>query len=179
VVSAAPPPDTWNQSTVDPEGIADSTTISEGQLLSTFHSLNFHITFSTKYRKPWIKDDWIERLHAYFGGTVNQLDGKALKLGGVEDHVHLLVALKPSHRLSDLMRELKKSSSKWVHETIGCAPFEWQEGYAAFSVSPTTCPAVSRYIAGQVEHHRKQSFREELIFMLNEAGVDYEPKYLD
>ena len=147
--------------------------------MSTFHSLNFHITFSTKCRKPWIKDDWIEQLHAYLGGTVNQLEGKALKVGGVEDHVHLLVGLKPTHRLSDFMRELKKSSSKWVHETISYAPFEWQAGCAAFLVSPTACPAVSRYIAGQAEHHRKRSFREELISMLSEAGVDYDPKYLD
>ena len=139
--------------------------------MSTFHSLNCHITFSTKHRKPWIKLDWIERLHAYLGGIVNQLGGKSLKIGGVEDHVHLLVGLKTTHRLSDFMRELKKSSSSWVHDTVGYRPFQWQDGYAVFSVSPTACAAVTSYIANQREHHRTRTFREELMAMLEEAGV--------
>ena len=147
--------------------------------MSTYHSLNYHITFSTKNRTPWIKSDWIERLHAYIGGTVNNLDGKALKIGGVEDHVHLLVGLKPIHRISDFMRELKKSASKWVHETIEYPPFEWQDGYAVFSVSPTGRESVAKYIENQKEHHRKMSFREELIFMLRKAGIEFDPKYLD
>jgi len=147
--------------------------------LSTYHSLNYHITFSTKNRTPWIQADWIERLHAYLGGTVNDLDGKALKIGGVEDHVHLLICLKPTHRISDFMRELKKSASKWVHETIDYPPFEWQDGYAVFSVSPTGRESVAKYIENQKEHHRKESFREELIFMLKKAGIEFDPKYLD
>ena len=77
------------------------------------------------------------------------------------------------------MRELKKSASKWVHETIQYAPFEWQEGYAIFSVSPNVCDSVSRYIANQKEHHRKRSFHEELVNMLAEAGIEYDPKYLE
>ena len=147
--------------------------------MSTYHSLNYHITFSTKNRTPWIKTEWIERLHAYIGGTVNDLDGKALKIGGVEDHVHLLIGLKPTHCISDFMRELKKSASKWVHETIEYPPFEWQDGYAVFSVSPTGRESVAKYIENQKEHHRKMSFREELIFMLKKAGIEFDPKYLD
>ena len=118
-------------------------------------------------------------MHAYLGGTVNDLDGKALKIGGVEDHVHLLICLKPTHRISDFMRELKKSASKWVHETIDYPPFEWQDGYAVFSVSPTGRESVAKYIENQKEHHRKESFREELIFMLKKAGIEFDPKYLD
>lgn len=147
--------------------------------MSTFHSINLHITCSTKHRKPWIKDEWIARLHEYLGGIANQLGGKPLKIGGVEDHVHLLIGFKPTHRLSDFMRELKKSSSKWVHETIHFPPFGWQEGYAAFSVSPPSCKAVSGYIANQREHHRTRSFQDELTSMLDEAGIEYDPKYLE
>ncbi|TWU10027.1 IS200/IS605 family transposase [Allorhodopirellula heiligendammensis] len=147
--------------------------------MSTFHSINLHITFATKHRTPWIKREWIGRLHEYLGGIVRQLDAKPLKIGGVEDHVHLLIGMKPIHPLSDFMRELKRSSSKWVHETILHAPFQWQEGYAAFSVSPPSCSVVARYIANQREHHRKRSFREELISMLDEAGVQYDPQYLE
>lgn len=147
--------------------------------MSTFHSLNYHITFATKNHTPWIKSDWIERLHAYIGGIANELDGKALKIGGVEDHVHLLVGLKPTHRISDFMRELKKSASKWVHDTMEYPAFEWQEGYAVFSVSPTGRESVAKYISNQKEHHRRKSFREELIFMLKKAGIEFDPKYLD
>ena len=91
--------------------------------MSTFHSINLHVTFSTKQRKPWIKADWIERLHAYLGGIVKELDGKPLAIGGIDDHVHLLLGMKPTHRVSDFMRELKKSSSKWVHDEIQSPSF--------------------------------------------------------
>ena len=147
--------------------------------MSTFHSLNYHITFSTRYRTPCIKHDWIDRLHAYVGGVVNQLDGEALKVGGVGDHIHILISLKTTHRLSDVMREVKKSSSKWVHETIQYPPFVWQDGYAAFSVGPTTCDTVASYIENQKEHHRRCSFQEELARMLDAAGIIYDPKYLE
>ncbi|TWT74141.1 IS200/IS605 family transposase [Allorhodopirellula solitaria] len=147
--------------------------------MSTFHSINLHVTFATKHRTPWIKSEWIGRLHEYLGGVVKQLDAKPLKIGGIEDHVHLLFGIKPTHQLSEFMRELKKASSKWVHETIHYPPFQWQDGYAVFSVSPPSCIAVSRYIANQRAHHRKRSFREELISMLDEAGIAYDPKYLE
>jgi putative transposase len=81
--------------------------------------------------------------------------------------------------LADVLRELKKASSVWVHEQIGLMTFAWQEGYAAFTVSPTARPAVKRYIAHQEEHHRKKSYREELIELLAKAGIEYDPKYLD
>jgi putative transposase len=77
------------------------------------------------------------------------------------------------------MRELKKASSIWVHETIGDAAFAWQEGYAAFTVSATARPAVRRYIGNQAGHHRVKSYRDELVGMLQMAGVEFDPKYLD
>jgi len=147
--------------------------------MSAYHSLTYHVTFSTKHRTPWIEDAWVERLHSYLGGTIKQMDGIALTIGGVEDHVHLLISLKTTHRISDVMRDVKKSSSMWVHEEIGFSPFEWQDGYAIFTVSPTVRNVVSRYIANQKEHLRKISFREELVRMLEESGVVYDPKYLE
>ena len=95
------------------------------------------------------------------------------------DHVHLLVGLKATHRLADFMRELKKASSVWVHQEIGEKGFAWQEGYGAFTVSPNARDHVRAYIAGQEEHHRVRTFREELVELLERAGVEYEPKYLD
>ncbi|MCC9643700.1 IS200/IS605 family transposase [Rhodopirellula sp. JC740] len=147
--------------------------------MSTFHSLHYHITFSTKHRKPWIKVDWRDRMHAYLGGITQDVRGVPLCIGGIEDHVHLLVGLKTTHCISDFMRELKKSSSRWIHEEIGFEPFQWQDGYAVFSLSPSAIPEVRRYIENQAEHHRTRTFREELVAMLDRAGVNYDAKYLD
>lgn len=77
------------------------------------------------------------------------------------------------------MRELKKSSSKWVHEHLGATDFSWQEGYAAFTISPSACDGVKKYIANQEQHHRTRTFREELIELLEQSGIDYDVKWLD
>src|SRR5580658_3256129 len=146
---------------------------------STHTSLHYHLIFATKNREPIISEDWRPRLHEYLGGTVRGLDGVPQGVGGVADHVHLLIGLKATHCLADFMRELKKASSAWVHEEIGLRSFAWQEGYAAFTVSATSRKAAQHYIDGQEEHHRVKSFREELIEMLDKAGIEYDPKYLD
>ena len=146
---------------------------------STYLSLHYHLVFSTKNREALIAPEWRSRLHDYLGGTVRGLGGFPEGIGGVADHVHLLVGLKATHCLSDFMRELKKASSTWVHEEIGMRAFAWQEGYAAFTVSATAREGVKHYIANQEEHHRAKSFREELVELLNKAGIEYDPKYLD
>jgi len=125
-----------------------------------------------------IKSDWQSRLHEYLGGITKNLDAFPQGIGGVEDHVHMLIGFKANHRLSDLMREIKKSSSSWVHKAIGAQAFAWQEGYSAFSVSPTARPAVQRYIQNQAEHHRSKTFKEELIELLEKSGVEFNTKYL-
>jgi len=145
---------------------------------STYLSLHFHLVFSTKNREPTIRNAWKERLHEYLGGTIRGLGGFPEGVGGTADHVHLLVGLKATHCLADVMRELKKSSSEWVHAEIG-ENFAWQEGYAAFTVSPTAREGVQSYIANQEEHHRVKSSRDELIEMLAKAGVEYDPHYFD
>ena len=95
------------------------------------------------------------------------------------DHVHLLIGLKPTHRLSDFLRELKKSASSWVHTDINLPTFQWQEGYAAFTVSPDAVNGVRGYIARQFEHHKTKTFLEELTELLVRAGIEFDPKYLD
>lgn len=148
-------------------------------MASTFLSLHYHLVFSTKNRIPFIDAAWRTRLFEYLGGTVNGLGGFAEGVGGVADHVHLLVGLKATHCLADFMRELKKASSVWVHEEIGLRHFAWQEGYAAFTVSPTARPQVRSYVGNQEEHHRAKTFREELMELLKQAGVRFEERYLD
>jgi putative transposase len=146
---------------------------------STFLSLHYHIVFSTKDRAPLIADSWREPLHEYLGGTVAGLGGISQGVGGVADHVHLLIGLKATHRLADFLRELKKASAVWVRDEINLREFAWQEGYGAFTVSPTARPSVQKYIFDQLEHHRIKTFREELKEFLTNAGVSYENRFLD
>ncbi len=145
---------------------------------STHTSLYFHFVFSTKDRLPLIADDWKEKLHSYLGGIVRNQNGVALAVGGINDHVHLLVSLSAIHRLSDLMRELKASSSAWIHREIGLKSFAWQVGYGAFTVSPNNLARVKNYILNQERHHRKQSFKDEYVGLLKTSGVDYDEIYL-
>jgi putative transposase len=146
---------------------------------STYLSLHYHLVFGTKNREPSIATEWRSRLHEYMGGTITGLGGFPQGIGGVADHVHLLVGLKATHCLADVLRELKKASSIWVHDHTGPSSFAWQEGYAAFTVSATAREAVQGYIANQEEHHRTQSSREELVAMLERAGIKFDPQYLD
>ncbi len=105
------------------------------------------------------------------------MNGVAEIVGGVDDHVHILASLRPVHCIADVMRDMKKDSTNWVKENFD-QWFAWQEGYAAFTVSPSATNSVRDYIANQETHHRKYSFVEELKELLEKAGVAYEEKYL-
>ncbi len=148
-------------------------------MASTYLSLHYHLIFATKKREVIIASEWRARLHEYLGGTIAGHGGFPQGIGGVADHVHLLVGLKATHCLADVMRELKKASSVWIHEQIGLQSFAWQEGYAAFTVGVPTRQAVQRYIATQEEHHRVRSSREEFIELLAKAGVEYNARYFE
>jgi REP element-mobilizing transposase RayT len=144
---------------------------------STYYSLHYHWVCSTKNRRPLVRAEWRPRLFEYFGGTVRGLEGVALKIGGIEDHLHALIGLKPIHCLSDFSRELKKATSVWAASQCE-RQFEWQDGYSVFAVSASMIDTVSCYIDGQLEHHRKKTFVEELKELLESHGVKYDPKYL-
>jgi REP element-mobilizing transposase RayT len=147
--------------------------------MSTYLALNVHLVFSTKWRKPWIDERWAARLHRYLGGTLKAKGAVPLEIGGVADHVHLLFGCKATHRVCDLVRDLKRNATAWVQEEIGFPPFAWQDGYALFSISPAACQKVAAYIRRQPEHHRTRSFREELTAMLERAHIAFDAKYLD
>lgn len=145
---------------------------------STYSNLLYHIVFSTKDRAPLISDEIKEELYRYMAGIAREEGGTLLEIGGIEDHVHLLAKFKPSIAVSDMLRLIKTNSSKWMHEEKGHPRFGWQEGYAAFSVSESQVVAVRRYIRNQAVHHRRQSFQEEFVAMLERHGVEYDPRYL-
>lgn len=144
---------------------------------SSHISLNVHFVFSTKDRLPFISAEYLERLHAYLGGIVKGLDAMPLAVGGVADHVHLLVSLKSKHRLDYFLRDLKADSSTWIHQELH-KKFEWQKGYGAFSVSPNSIEGVRKYIANQAEHHRKITFQDEYRELLKKSGIEFDEKYL-
>jgi putative transposase len=145
---------------------------------STFHSLHYHLVFSTKERRPWIAPEWRPLLHQYLGGTVRGLEGLPLEIGGIEDHVHLLIGLKPTNTIADFVRELKKTSSVWAAREHASS-FAWQEGYSIFTVSRSQINVVREYIRNQEAHHQKQDFREELITLLKKHGIEFDPQYLE
>ena len=145
----------------------------------TFTNILIHATFSTKGRTPWIDESLRQKLHAYMNGTMRGLNGPALALNGIADHIHILFRLPPTADLSGYMRDLKSNASRWVHENYpDRADFAWQEGYAAFSVSESQVPAVRAYIDNQEAHHRKTTFKEELIALLEKHGLSYDERFL-
>ena len=146
---------------------------------STYTSLHYHIIFSTKQRRPFITSDLGPRLYDYIGGIIRHEKGILRCAGGVADHVHLLATLPPTRAISDWMRVIKSNSSGWIHETFpDQRAFGWQDGYGAFTVSKSGLADVERYIAGQEEHHRRVSFKEEFVEFLRRNEIEYDERYL-
>ena len=144
---------------------------------STHTSLHYHIIFCTKGRRRMIAEPWRMELHAYIGGIIRDIGAIARSVGGPGDHVHILAGLKATHTLADVVRQIKRGSSAWIHEH-GVKKFAWQEGYGAFTVSPSQLSKVQRYIANQIEHHRKKTFEEEYLDLLRLSGVEFDETYL-
>jgi putative transposase len=145
---------------------------------STHLSLHYHLVFSTKERAPLITAEIRERVHAYLGGVIRGEGGIALDVGGTTDHVHLLVGLKATHCLADVLRTLKGDSSRWIHDEMRVPKFEWQEGYGAFTVSSSNVAAVREYVRDQERHHRKRSFQEEYREFLMKHEIAFDERYL-
>ena len=146
---------------------------------NTYTSLNYHIVFSTKNREPWLKEDIRERLWPYLGGIARENGMKALEIGGVADHVHLLLSIPASMALSKAVQLIKGGSSHWMKETFPkVTGFAWQDGYGAFTVSQSQLDAVREYIRNQEEHHRTKSFAEEYRAFLERHQVEFDERFL-
>ena len=129
---------------------------------STYSSLAYHLVFGTKQRRRLLKAEIRPRVYEYLGGIVRSEGGSLTEIGGVEDHVHLLLRLTPSHRLADFVRVLKANSSKWINEeSLTSERFAWQDGYGVFTVSESQIETVRRYLQRQEEHHAELGFLEE------------------
>jgi len=148
--------------------------------MHSFSSILIHCVWSTKKREPFLSSEVRHRLWPYLGGIARENKMKALAIGGVADHVHMLISLPGTLSVSKALQLLKGNSSKWIHDTFRkLHSFAWQEGYGAFSIGISALDATVRYISDQAEHHRKKSFRDEFVAMLRRHGLDYDERMLD
>ncbi|MCG9909884.1 MAG: IS200/IS605 family transposase [Flavobacteriales bacterium] len=148
-------------------------------MANTFTQIYIHLVFSVKGRQNLIQKNWKEELHKYICGVVNGKSQKVYAIGGVADHIHILVSIKPEISISELVRDIKANSSKWVNEKrLVSGKFNWQEGYGAFSHTHSLLDTVIAYINNQEEHHKKKSFKEEYIELLQKFNIEYDEKYL-
>ena len=145
----------------------------------TYCQLYYHLVWSTKERQPIIKNEFKGDLYKYLGGAVRGKEGRLLEIGGVADHVHLLVALSSRFSIAEVVQQIKIGSSKWVSQNFfKQGSFAWQEGYGAFSVSESIRTQVTQYIQNQEQHHLNCSFREEFLNLLRRYNVEFDEKYL-
>ncbi|HYK03318.1 MAG TPA: IS200/IS605 family transposase [Thermoanaerobaculia bacterium] len=145
----------------------------------SYSSILVHIVFSTENRKPQLDPALEERLYPYLGGIVRETGGSLFTVNGVEDHVHLLASLSGKLAIAEVVRRIKGSSSKWIHETFPeRAQFAWQRGYGAFTVSQSQVPRVAAYIERQKVHHARMSFRDEFVRLLKGHGISPDERYL-
>jgi len=139
-----------------------------------------HLIFSTKLRQPFLRDGGLrQRTHAYLAGICKNINCPVLEIGGIEDHAHILCRFGKGIEVQDLLRDLKRDSSKWVKaEDPRIEEFYWQLGYGAFSVSPSHVEVLTQYIANQEEHHRKESFQDEFRRLCKKYGVEIDERYV-
>ena len=138
-----------------------------------------HIVFSTKGRRPLLQDgETRSRIHAYLVGICKKQESPSIATGGADDHVHILCRLSKNTAVADFIRDLKRSSTKWIQaEESSLDGFHWQAGYGAFSISPSHVDDLSRYIANQEEHHREETFQDEFRRLCNKYGVELDERY--
>ena len=139
-----------------------------------------HVVFSTKNRQPFLKEnDFQDRTHRYLAGICRNLQCPTLMVGGVENHVHILCRLGQTINVADLIRDIKRDSSKWIKSERGdLADFQWQQGYCAFSVSPSHVEALKDYITHQEEQHRRETFQDEFRRLCKKYGLEVDERYV-
>ncbi len=147
--------------------------------MTTHHQLLYHIVFSTKSRKRLLVDGIRDDTFSYMAGICRNLGGFALDIGGYYDHVHLLVRIPAKVAVSDFVGKLKANTTKLINETSGAARgFAWQDGFGAFTVSPSNREAVSRYVRNQMRHHQQLAFEDEFLELLQRHEVEFDPRYV-
>jgi len=148
-------------------------------MANSYTQIHIQAVFVVKYRAAVISYSWKDELYKYITGIVQAHGHKMIIINGMPDHIHVLLGMRPTQSLSDLMQDIKGSSSKWINERrFTKTRFEWQPGYGAFSYSKSELQNVIDYIKNQENHHRKKSFMEEYRGLLNEFLIDFDERYL-
>lgn len=148
-------------------------------MANTYTQLYTHVVFHTKSTGVVMREEDLARVFQYIGGIIRTEGSIPFAVGGVADHVHILMTLPKTVAMSDLVRAIKAKSSKWLKSVADYyESFQWQEGYGAFSVSPSLMDRTTRYIFGQAEHHRTQSYQEEYRKTLEVYGIEYDERYV-
>lgn len=148
-------------------------------MAGTFTNLLYHIVFSTKHRKPLIQPSLRDELYKYIGGIIREQKGTLLEIGGIPDHIHLVTKLRADSSLAEMLRLIKCNSSKWANDPPDrTAEFNWQTGYAAFTVSESQLAAVRDYVRNQEEHHHRRTFQEEFLELLKKHGIEYDERFV-
>lgn len=139
----------------------------------------FHIIWSTKNREPWIKKEVQDRLYSFLGGLIKNHNGKLVEIGGMPDHIHMLIELSVLDGFTSLIREIKSSSSLWIHQNYPrLKTFAWQEGYGSFSVSFSALSDVRSYIQNQEKHHINRSFDQEYMKLLQLHNICFDERFV-
>lgn len=148
-------------------------------MANTYTQLYVHLVFAVKGRANLISTRWKERLYQYITGIITHKNQKLMVINGMPDHLHLLIGIKPDCMLSDLVRDIKANSSKWINEhKFVTGKFEWQSGFGAFTVGQSQIKTVVNYILNQEEHHRSKTFREEYVEFLSAYQIEFKSEYI-
>lgn len=148
-------------------------------MANTYTQLYAHIVFAVRGRANLISPLWKDNLYKYITRIITNKNQKLMVINGMPDHLHLLVGFNPDCSLSDLVRDIKANSSKWINENkLVLGKFEWQTGFGAFTIGQSQIQRVVKYILNQEEHHRKQSFRDEYLEFLRMYEIEFKPEYL-
>ena len=148
-------------------------------MANTYSRLHVHIIFAVKGRANPIAEKWREDLYKYISGIIMNKHQKLMIINGMTDHIHILMGFNPDSVISDIVRDIKSNSSRWINDNrFVHGKFEWQNGFGAFSVGYSNITMVANYIQNQQQHHRNKTFRDEFIEMLDKYHISYKPEYL-
>jgi len=148
-------------------------------MANTYTQIHIQAVFAVQNRQSLIKNEWKDELYKYITGIIQNHEHKVLQINGMPDHIHILFGMRPTQSLSDLMKQVKQDSSKWINnKKFVDGKFSWQAGFGAFSYSKSELPNVINYIKNQEHHHKSNTFQEEYLQLLKEFNIEFDERYI-
>lgn len=148
-------------------------------MANTYTQIHIQTIFAVQDRQSLIKNEWKDELYKYITGIIQNHDHKVLQINGMPYHIHILFGMRPTQSLSDLMKQVKQDSSKWLNNKgFVNGKFSWQSGFGAFSYARTEIPIVIHYIKNQELHHKSKTFKDEYLQLLKEFNIEFDERYI-